>query len=580
MGLVDRLKTYLNEEDEKLENIQNEPSSEGETADNRVHLQHIDKTENAEQFEKEGVSVSFSAEGVKAAQSSGHDRKKKKRKSRKNRDIDVSRQEVRQGDERQKREEQNTADSGKAETGDPKEVRTRKPRDIQTSGINRKTGADITDAVQKRNIDFQDGTSQDEMSFKDDRRKKKKHKKAAKKLQKEIKKKKSVIEGEGRRGKVKGSERIRSEREDIDNLIFKKATYEEAERQTVTDFCEQLVDVSYHMEDMKREYRKVTTYLEDIQRIDELPDEYRGKLTDIAVNIEQLGEDKDRYMQSENLLSQEQYALLAQLENEVPGTIKKLYDMEERDSMLKSDMGYLEGEKEDLKFMRGEYTDNIARIRGVMTTLLILGFITLGIIAAVAVVGKVTVTVYVLAVLAFVALVFAIGYARYSVVSADVKTNDARLSKAVSLLNKVKVKYINNTNTMEYIYDKYGVNSSNELEYSWGLYNTMVRDMLKYSETNKDIRKLKEELLHNLRKFGIHEPEIWLSQVRALADPREMVEVRHSLNQSRQKIRENLEMSERMRVNAVTALRAAVSENPGMAELIQDILTPYHLSIL
>jgi hypothetical protein len=202
------------------------------------------------------------------------------------------------------------------------------------------------------------------------------------------------------------------------------------------------------------------------------------------------------------------------------------------------------------------------------------------VIAAVAMVGKATVTVYVLAVMAFVVLVFVVGYVRYMSVSNDVKMNDARLSKAVSLLNKVKVKYINNTNTMEYIYDKYGVNSSNELEYSWDLYNTMVKDMLRYSETNKDIRRLNEELLHNLRRYGIHEPEVWMSQVRALADPREMVEVRHALNQSRQRLREDLEVSERIRTNAITALRASVAENPGMAELIQDILTPYHLSIL
>jgi hypothetical protein len=248
--------------------------------------------------------------------------------------------------------------------------------------------------------------------------------------------------------------------------------------------------------------------------------------------------------------------------------------------MLKSDMGYLEGEKEDLRFMRGEYTDSISRIRGVMATLLILGFVTLGVITVVAMMSKVTVTVYVLSVMAFVVLVFAVGYARYAAVSSEVKMNDARLAKAVSLLNKVKVKYINNTNALDYIYDKYGVNSSNELEYSWQQYNTMVRDMLKYSEANKDIRRFNEELVHILRKYGIHEPEVWQGQVRALADPREMVEVRHSLNQSRQKLRESLQLSERIRVNAVTALRASVAENPGMAELIQDILSPYHLSIL
>lgn len=33
------------------------------------------------------------------------------------------------------------------------------------------------------------------------------------------------------------------------------------ERKTVGDFCEQLVDTKYHMEDMKQEYKLVTDYL-------------------------------------------------------------------------------------------------------------------------------------------------------------------------------------------------------------------------------------------------------------------------------------------------------------------------------
>jgi hypothetical protein len=560
MGFVDRLRTYLNEEDE------NKPSSEVGTADNRVHLQHI------EQVEKDGVSVSFSAEGTKAA--AKNSKKQGKKHS-----------EKKQSTTKQNVKKQTADTKNESRTGEKKADRaSTQQKSAAVSGKSGQTqvGDRITDSNrtnQLRDVKLFDET-EDEAAPKESRRERRKHKKAVKKLAKTIRKNKSAISEGTKYGKLSGNEKIRSESSDIDRLIFRKATYEEAERQTVTDFCEQLVDVSYHMEDMEREYRTVTGYLEDIQRIEELPDEYRLQIADIASRIIQLGDDKNRYMQSENLLSQEQYALLAQLEKEVPGTIKKLYDMEERDSMLKNDMGYLEGEKADLKFMRGEYTDAISRIRGIMSVLLVLGFVTLGVIAAVAMVGKATVTVYVLAVMAFVVLVFAVGYVRYLTVAEEVRMNDARLTKAVSLLNKVKVKYINNTNTMEYIYDKYGVNSSNELEYSWQMYNTMVQDMLRYSETNKDIRRLNEELLHNLRRYGIHEPEIWMSQVRALADPREMVEVKHSLNQSRQKIRENLRLSERIRSNAITALRASVAENPGMAELIQDILAPYHLTIL
>ena len=58
--------------------------------------------------------------------------------------------------------------------------------------------------------------------------------------------------------------------------------------ETVKDFCEQLIDVSYHMEDMKREYRIVTEYLTDIQRIEELPINIVNDITDVARKIDML----------------------------------------------------------------------------------------------------------------------------------------------------------------------------------------------------------------------------------------------------------------------------------------------------
>ena len=55
------------------------------------------------------------------------------------------------------------------------------------------------------------------------------------------------------------------------------------ERKTVGDFCEQLVDTKYHMEDMKQEYKLVTDYLVDIQRIEELPVNLAEDIIDTAL---------------------------------------------------------------------------------------------------------------------------------------------------------------------------------------------------------------------------------------------------------------------------------------------------------
>ncbi len=353
----------------------------------------------------------------------------------------------------------------------------------------------------------------------------------------------------------------------------------ENERKTVQDFCEQLIDVSKHMEETKQEYKLVTEYLTDIQRIEELPVEIANELVATAKNIERLDNNRQKYLQSENLLTMEQYNTIANHEDEIIDTIKNLNEMELRDSMLKSDMGHLEGEKEDLRYMRSEYAEGIDRLRAVLITVLIAFLFTIGTMLVVALATKKNLTVYVLAVGLVAMLVFAVSYVKYIDLKSDAADSLARINRAISLLNKVKVKYINNVNALDYIYDKYGVNSCKELEYRYELYNTMVRDAKKYYQTNGELREQNSRLIEQLTAFGVEDPLVWTHQVHAIIDRREMVEIKHGLVVRRQKLRDTMETCRKIKDNAMIALRASVEANPGMQSLISEILTPYNIKV-
>lgn len=353
----------------------------------------------------------------------------------------------------------------------------------------------------------------------------------------------------------------------------------ENERKLVEDFCEQLIDASTHMEEAKREYRIVTEYLSDIQRIEELPISMANELVQTAEQIDRLDKDRQTYIQSENLLPVEQYNLLSTYDSEIVDTIKNLNDMEMRDSMLKSDMGHLEGEKEDLKYNRLEYTDRAERLRGIIITVLVLFLLTSGGLLAYAVTAKKSVTLYALLTGAVAMIAFAIFYVRYSNLQNEMRDTDAKLNRAISLLNKVKVKYINNTNALDYIYEKYDINSAKELEYRWELYNTMVRDEKKYYQANSELRVLHDALIAQLTRIDVRDPQVWLKQVGAIVDRREMVEIKHGLNVRRQNLRERIATCEKIQDNARIALRASVAANAGMAGYIRELLAPYKIKI-
>lgn len=385
----------------------------------------------------------------------------------------------------------------------------------------------------------------------------------------------------GRWRRKKGADKSRPDDSNTSDILkeLNSEVTVESERESVKDFCEQLVDVSYHMEDMKREYQMVTSYLTDIQRIEELPIHIANDIMDTARKIEMLDKNRQTYLQSESLLSMESYNKIASLENDVVDTIKKLNEMEIRDSMLKSDMSHLEGEKEDLKYMRNENSNSIFRLRGIIITILVIFLIASMVLLSVAMITKSTITVYALVIGAVAVISFAIIYARYIDLKSDIRDADTKLKRAVSLLNKVKVKFINNTNTLDYVYEKFDVSSSKELEYQWQQYNTMVKDARRYSQANSDFRVYCDELVSKLAQIGLKDPLVWPKQTTALIDRREMVEIKHSLNVRRQKIREKLTTCDKIKVNAQTALRAAIEANSGMESYITEILASYHLKL-
>lgn len=362
---------------------------------------------------------------------------------------------------------------------------------------------------------------------------------------------------------------------DFGNTISVRAS----ELKAVQDFCEQLVDATTHMREISAEYSLVTRYLTDIQRIEELPVEMAKEIIEIATKIETLDKNRENYIQSKNLLPPEQYNTIAAHESEILDAIKNLYDMEMRDGVLKNDMGYLEGEKEDLKFMRDEFSDSIARLRGIIITILTIFLITNCMLIVYSVTTKNSVVLFSLFTGLIAVVAFTISYLQYRSIRHEFRENEAKIKRAVSLQNKVKAKYINNTNTVDYIYEKYGVSSAKELEYRYIQYNTMVSDREKYNKTNNNLKRLCDDLTLRLDRIGVEDPDVWTKQISALVDRREMVEIKHSLNQRRQKLRESMVSCDKIKSNANMALKLAMVENPGMEEIIKKQLAPYGIDV-
>ena len=326
--------------------------------------------------------------------------------------------------------------------------------------------------------------------------------------------------------------------------------------QYVVERLEQMIDITREIEEEKSEYRTVTSYLNDVQKLEDLPEPEKKKIADVAQNVVQLNSARNIFLNSEKKLTDAQFTQLQQEEKTMPDAIKRLSSNEIYQDTIKKDMKYLEREKSRWLLHREYLMHQQKSLKNLL-------YIILAIVAAVAVtlitlqLGFKVDTYY-----AWMVLIF-------------VKLAERSANKAILLLNKVKFKYVNITNAIDYACEKYHVRRASELNQLWQYYMDAVREREKYQRTNEDLEYFNGRLVRALNQYQLYDAQVWITQAAALIDPREMVEVKHGLILRRQKLRDrmeyNVEEMKNQREEALKLSSKAGSMKPQIDEIINAI---------
>ncbi len=339
-----------------------------------------------------------------------------------------------------------------------------------------------------------------------------------------------------------------------------------------TEYCEQIMAAAKNLEETKREYKVVTDYLTDIQKLENLPESEMKKIQDTAQNVLNLNDARDAYLNKSKTISDAQFAQMEQLEDEMPEIIRRLQGNESYQTTVKRDMQYLEGEREEWRYYQESVVNEENILRKSLYALL---------------------SVYVLAVLMavilgmamkfdimmpFVAATLVTGAAGGIMVlrlqndSVEIKKSQANINRAIVLLNKVKFKYVNVTNAVDYACEKYHVKNGYELSYIWDQYLEAVKEREKYQRTNDELDYFNDKLIRQLKKYQFYDARIWIHQAKALLDKKEMVEVKHELLVRRKKLRDGMEDQAETIRGARKEIESLVKNRPGGHEDVKELL--------
>lgn len=343
----------------------------------------------------------------------------------------------------------------------------------------------------------------------------------------------------------------------------------------VLDHCEQIIDTARELSEEKREYYVVTSYLKDIEFLADLPEEQKAPIRDVAENICQLNQERDQYLNTSKKISDMQYVMLEQMEQDIPDTVRKMRENETYQATIKHDMAYLEGEKMQWTLLRSELMHEKYLLR-IASYIVFSAFFLLLILLLVLQVGfsvDITWGWIVLAALAAGGGFFIL--VRYQNAVTGIARAEINANHAIALLNRTKIKYVNITNAVDYACEKYHVKNARELEYQWEQYMEEVRRKERYMRMNDDLGFYNQKLVSLLAEYQLYDAKAWVDQPRALLDAGEMSELKHNLLVRRQKLRARIQSSadivrsEREKIDRLMALHPEYEEE--IRSIIQSV---------
>ena len=349
--------------------------------------------------------------------------------------------------------------------------------------------------------------------------------------------------------------------------------------QLLQDSCEQILEAQRQGDNAKIEYQAVTEYLSDVQKIERMEESERALLTDAAKRVITLAKERKDYESKEVHTTDSCFRAIRNYEGSLQEELKKMRESEKYNQLLKNDMRQLEAEKAALKYERHDLFGKQAELKklAIATVAIVLSLFVLFIVLGEGLKRSMSIpyimTVAMAAVIA--GYIFWESYRnRYEHAVIGKKIN-----RAIELLNKVKIKYINNTNALEYNYSKLSVQNSMELEYLIKEYTKAKEQERTYQSNVERLGHYREKIVDILQLHEINDAEIWLHQISALVQDEEFSAIKKNLEDRRKKLTERMDYNLQVKDNCFDKIHQLLAEQPDMKEDVLNMFEKYHIEV-
>lgn len=354
---------------------------------------------------------------------------------------------------------------------------------------------------------------------------------------------------------------------------------EESRDKYVRSLVEKMRDASQNLDELSAEYNLVTGYLTDMEEIEALPESERKLIDDYAGKIARLDRERDIFQGKAAYLTEEEYRRIERMQSEVTEGIAKLKEAEKYQKVVKRDLKKLDGERRAYDYRKNEVLTGMQNMRGVTKICFISLVICFIMLAVLQFAFAMEVKIGYLILVGITAIYLTFLFVRQTDANKELERIEVSTNKLILLQNRVKIRFVNNVNLLDYLYLKYQVSSAANLEDTWNRYQKERAEREHYMKTIADLDYYQKELVNTLKHYRLRDPYIWSHQAEALVDHKEMVEIRHGLIVRRQNLRKQMDYNRENAVTAQSELKALIESHPIYAQGILSIVSEYEKAL-
>lgn len=362
--------------------------------------------------------------------------------------------------------------------------------------------------------------------------------------------------------------------EELQAEPMEKETLEQ-KKQFVENCCDRITSANQRIEELKVEYQTVNAYLTDIQIIEDLPKDKAEQLLGYAKKVVVLDKDRRDFGRSMSKLSNRQYNQMKESEDNIQKVLKEMQEDEQYCQSVKTDMRILEGERTSLQYEKIDFNNRLYLLKGA-SKIGIIAFIVLIAVLLIINYGYHKDTSLFIYIIVGVAAIFTGGiFVLQDHARTNLRLTEIKMNRAIGLLNKMKLKYVNVVGRLEYEYEKNGVKSSYQLNKVWGMYLQIKKEHEVYKKASLRLMEAEDGLVGLLRKVNVKDANVWINQAYAIINQSDMDEIKSHLVKRRLKLKNSLDYNTDVIMKARDEIKELVINDKENAKELVGILDGY-----